>query len=205
MSNSSTEPSGARRPGGTEPSGARRPGDTEPSGARRPGDTEPSGARRPGDTEPRLEVGRIDKAQGVRGEVIVRLTTNRVERLAPGSVLATSSGPLEVVSSRPHNDRWCVAFAGVRDRDAAEALRGTVLLADAIDDPTELWVHELIGARVVDQAGVDRGRVVDIVANPASDLLELDSGALVPARFIVDVAPCERVDVDVPDGLFDLG
>jgi 16S rRNA processing protein RimM len=159
----------------------------------------------PASPRPLLEVGRIEKPHGVRGEVIVRLTTNRAERLAPGSVLTTSTGPLEVVSSRPHQDRWCVAFAGLRDREGAEARRGTVLLAEAIDDPDELWVHELVGARLVDQHGTDHGRVVDVLANPASDLLELDGGALVPVRFVVGVTPRERVDVDVPDGLFDLG
>ena len=46
-------------------------------------------------------------------------------------------------------------------------------------------MHELVGARVVDAGGVDRGLVVTVVANPASDLLELDSGALVPLRFVV--------------------
>lgn len=135
----------------------------------------------------------------------MRLTTNRAERLAPGTVLTTSTGSLEVVMSRPHQDRWCVAFAGVRDREGADALRGTVLLAEAIEDPEELWVHELIGAQVVDQHGTERGRVVEIIANPASDLLELESGALVPVRFVTSVDPGARVVVDVPDGLFDLG
>jgi 16S rRNA processing protein RimM len=161
--------------------------------------TDPASAR------PLLEIGRIEKPHGVRGEVIVRLTTNRAERLAPGSVLTTSAGPLEVVSSRPHQDRWCVAFAGLRDREDADAHRGRVLLAEALEDPDELWVHELVGAQVVDQHGTDRGRVVEVLANPASDLLELDGGALVPVRFVVGVTPGERVDVDVPDGLFDLG
>jgi 16S rRNA processing protein RimM len=41
------------------------------------------------------------------------------------------------------------------------------------------------------------------VANPASDLLELDSGALVPIVFVVDHAE-GRVTIDPPDGLFDL-
>ena len=42
-----------------------------------------------------------------------------------------------------------------------------------------------------------------VVANPASDLLELESGALVPVVFVVDRAP-GRLTVDPPDGLFDL-
>jgi 16S rRNA processing protein RimM len=47
------------------------------------------------------------------------------------------------------------------------------------------------------------GRCVGVVANPAADLLELDSGALVPVVFIVDHTP-DRVTIDPPEGLFDL-
>lgn len=152
-----------------------------------------------------LEVGRIEKPHGVRGDVIVRLTTNRTERVAPGSVLHTTGGATRtVVSSRPHQDRHLVTFAEISSREAADAARGEALFAPPIEDPDELWVHDLIGAEVHDAAGVARGRVVDVVANPASDLLQLASGALVPVRFITHVEPGVRIEVDVPDGLFEL-
>ncbi len=149
-----------------------------------------------------LEVGRVAKAHGIRGEVLVDLLTDRAERVAPGTVLESARGALVVERSSPHQGRWIVAFRGVADRTAAEELRGLVLSAEPIDDPDALWVHELIGSTVVDGAGTERGRVVAVVANPASDLLELDTGALVPARFIVRREP-GRVDVDVPEGLWD--
>jgi len=148
-----------------------------------------------------LEVGRITKPHGIRGEVIVELVTDRTERLAPGTTLETSRGPLVVTASSPHQTRWIVRFAGVDDREGAEALRGTVLSAEPLDDPDALWVHELIGATVVDGSGAEHGRVVSVVANPASDLLELDGGDLVPLRFVVDHRP-GRITVDVPDGLW---
>ena len=149
-----------------------------------------------------LEVGRIGRPHGVRGEVAVSLITNRVERLAPGSVLASDHGDLVVRSSRPHKERHLVVFEGVHDREAAENLTGTILRAEAIDDPDEMWVHDLIGCVVIDQHGVDRGEVVRVVENPASDLLELADGALVPACFIVATPPGGPIEVDAPDGLF---
>ena len=152
---------------------------------------------------PLLEVGRIAKAHGVRGEVTVVLTTERLERLAPGAVLHTRRGPLEVVSARPHQGSHLVAFAGVPDRTAAEALRGLVLRAEALDDPDELWVHELVGRLLVEVDGTGRGTVTALEVNPASDLLVLDTGALVPLRFVVETT-ADRVVVDVPEGLFDL-
>lgn len=151
---------------------------------------------------PLLEVGRIDRPHGVRGEVAVSLVTNRLERLAPGSVLMTDEGQLVVRSSRPHKERHLVQFEGVHTRAAAEALRGIVLSAEPIDDPDEIWVHDLIDSRVVDQNGVDRGIVVGVIENPASDLLELEDGALVPVRFVMSAAE-GSLTIDAPEGLFD--
>jgi len=160
-------------------------------------------ADRPGGGTPLLEVGRIGKAHGLRGEVVVTLTTDRTERVAPGAVLHSDAGELEVVTSRPHQDRWIVAFRDRSGRDAAESLRGLVLRAEALDDPDEMWVHDLVGAEVVSVGGDLVGRCVAVVANPASDLLELDTGALVPVVFVVDRGP-GRVTVDLPEGLLDL-
>lgn len=150
-----------------------------------------------------LEVGRITKAHGLKGEVVVVLSTDRTERLAPGAVLATDRGAdLTVITSRPHQQSWLVAFEGVLTRTDAEALRGVVLLAEPIDDPDALWVHELIGATVLDARGERLGTVVAVEDNPAADLLVLDVGGLIPMSFVVDAAP-GRVIVDVPAGLLD--
>ena len=151
-----------------------------------------------------LEVGRITKPHGLRGEVIVELVTDRVERVAAGSVLQRPGGTLTIERSSSHQGRWIVQFAGVATREAAEALRGTVLSAEPIEDPDVLWVHDLIGAGVVDAGGVRRGAVVSVIANPASDLLELDDGTLVPVRFVTGHAD-GVVHVDAPDGLFEAG
>ena len=142
------------------------------------------------------------KPHGIRGEVIVELITDRTERLAPDTVLAADGGDLKVVASRPHQGRWIVAFDGVPDRSAAERLRGRVLRAEPLADADALWVHELVGADCVDTAGATLGRVESVEANPASDLLVLDTGGLIPLRFVVSHEP-GRVVVDPPDGLLD--
>ncbi len=150
-----------------------------------------------------LEVGRIGRAHGLQGEVLVHLTTDRAERLAPGSQLETDSGTLVVVASRPHQQRWLVRFEGVRDRNAAEALQGRALYADALPSAgDELWVHELIGARVRDRDGHDLGTVEAVEANPASDLLVLDGERLLPLTFVIEHG-AGLVVADPPDGLWD--
>ena len=145
-----------------------------------------------------LEIGRIAKPHGLRGEVIVALTTNRSDRLAPGAVF----GHLTVVSVKPHQHRFIVKFDGVDTREAAESLHGHVLEAEPLDDPDALWVHELIGCRVVGADGTDRGVVEAVEANPASDLLVLDTGHLVPLRFVTGHER-GQVTIDAPEGLFD--
>jgi 16S rRNA processing protein RimM len=98
--------------------------------------------------------------------------------------------------------RWLVDFAGVGDRSAAEALQGTVLTAEPLDDPAALWVHELVGAEVVTVDGSPLGVVAAVEANPASDLLVLEGGGLVPLTFLVRTE-AGRVVVDPPAGLLD--
>jgi 16S rRNA processing protein RimM len=152
-----------------------------------------------------LEVGRIVKPHGLRGDVIVSLSTNREERVAAGSVLTTDDGrELVVLRSSCHQGRFIVTFEGVDGIDGAEGIRGARLSAPAIHDPEALWVHELIGARVEDASGRVLGTIEGVEANPASDLLVLDGGALIPLRFVVASEPGARVTVEVPDGLLDL-
>jgi 16S rRNA processing protein RimM len=139
------------------------------------------GAERP---ECLLEVGRIAKPHGLRGDVIIDLSTDRVERVAPGAVLWTAAGPLMIAASQPYQHRWLVTIEGVNGRTEAEAL------------------HDVIGTRVVEVGGTERGRVVAVVANPAHDLLELDSGALVPVVFVQTSGDGVTV-IDPPAGLLD--
>ncbi|HKA82560.1 MAG TPA: ribosome maturation factor RimM [Acidimicrobiales bacterium] len=149
-----------------------------------------------------LEIGRVIRPHGLRGEVVVDLTTDRVERLAPGTVLSSDAGDLKVAAARPHQRRWIVSFEGYTGRDAADRLRGLALRAAPIDDPGALWVHDLVGSEVVTVGGELVGTCVAVVANPASDLLELDGGALVPVAFVVERTP-GRVVIDPPEGLLD--
>ena len=138
--------------------------------------------------------------------MVVDLWTDQVQRLEPGSVLQAGSRQLVVVTARTAGgDRHVVAFEGVGDRTAAEALRGLELAAEPVEVPGALWVHQLVGAVVRDAAGAELGRIAAVEANPASDLLVLESGGLIPARFITGHDPAAAtVDVDIPEGLLDL-
>lgn len=133
--------------------------------------------------------------------MVVELWSNVEGRLAPGATFATGRGALVVEGARAQGARFLVRFAGVADRTGAEALRGLVLRAPAALVEGALFVHELVGARVVSLDGRTLGTVAAVEANPASDLLVLDGGALVPLRFVTEFVPGATVTVDVPDGL----
>ncbi len=161
-----------------------------------------------------LDVGRIVRPHGLKGEVVVQLVTNRPERLGSGTVLyGVRSAPrageeaepelsLTVESARPFQKRYLVRFAHVCDISEAERLRGVTLLAEPITDPDVLFVHDLIGCELVEAGGRSRGRIASVEANPASDLLVGEDGWLVPLRFVVEVSG-GKVIVDGPEGLFD--
>jgi len=154
-------------------------------------------------------VGRLGRPHGIRGEVAVDVRTDEPEaRFAPGSRIATDPaerGPLTVVRSRWHSGRMLVAFEGVDDRTAAEALRGTLLVADSStsppsEDPDEFWDHELVGLSVVtaDQPGDVVGVVAEVMHLPSQDILVVTrtGGGEVLVPFVAEIA----VDVDVVTG-----
>jgi 16S rRNA processing protein RimM len=153
----------------------------------------------------RLEIGRIGKAHGLRGEVVVDAISNRDERFLPGSVLYLSGEATAIATSRRQQNRWLVRFEGIEDRTAAEALRGIVVTGDALESlpENEVWVHELIGATVSDRAGTDLGTIVAVEANPAHDILVTEEGVLIPIVFVVE-RDAGRVVVDLPEGLLQL-
>lgn len=151
----------------------------------------------------RLEVGHVSKAHGLRGELIFSFSTDRtVERTAPGAVLFLDGEAYSVIRGQAHGKKWLLALEGITTKEQADELRGRSVTAEPIDDADTVFVHELIGNQLVDQHGVDRGKIVSVIDNPASDLLELESGGLVPLAFFVSMAD-GIVRVEVPDGLFE--
>ena len=154
-----------------------------------------------------LEVGRIGKAHGLRGDVIVHFTTDRTrERTAPGALLFAGDRTLEVAKAKPYQKGFLVTFDGVNSREAAEELRNEVLTADELDadelDDDVVFVHEVVGKRLIDQDGTDHGEILSVIDNPASDLMELSDDRLVPMVFYVSHDD-EVVHTELPLGLFD--
>ncbi|MEU4115821.1 ribosome maturation factor RimM [Kitasatospora sp. NPDC028055] len=167
-----------------------------------------------------LVVGRIGRAHGIRGDVSVEVRTDEPElRLGPGAVLLTdpaSAGPLTVESGRVHSGRLLLRFAGVKDRNAAEALRGTLLISEVDpeerpDDPEEYYDHQLVGLDVVLLDGTRVGELTGVVHLPYQDLLTVEKadGTEVLVPFVTQIVPTidlenQRAVITPPPGLIDL-
>ncbi|GAA5011627.1 ribosome maturation factor RimM [Kitasatospora paranensis] len=166
-----------------------------------------------------LVVGKIGRAHGIRGDVSVEVRTDEPElRLGPGAVLLTDPaavGPLTVESGRVHSGRLLLRFAGVKDRTDAEALRGTMLIAEidpeeTPDDPEEYYDHQLIGLDVVLTDGTLVGELSEIVHLPYQDLLTVTrpDGTEVLVPFVEQIVPTidlenQRAVITPPPGLIE--
>jgi 16S rRNA processing protein RimM len=166
-----------------------------------------------------LVVGRIGRAHGIKGEVTVEVRTDEPEtRLAPGAVLATdpaSTGPLTIETGRVHSGRLLLRFEGVRDRNAAEALRNTLLIAEVDpeempEDPEEFYDHQLVDLDVVTVDGTEVGRIAEVAHLPYHDLLVVarKGGGEVMIPFVAEIVPEidleeQRAVIDPPPGLID--
>lgn len=173
-----------------------------------------------------LTVGRVVKAHGITGEVVVEVRTDDPDaRFAPGNTLRAKHSrtgwerELTVESAREHGGRLLVRLGGVTDREAADALRGTLFVVDSgdlpdIDEADTYYDHQLEGLSVRTTAGEQIGVVAEVLHTVAGELLAVrrESGdekreVLVPfvTAIVTSVSLDDgTVEIDPPEGLLDL-
>ncbi len=165
-----------------------------------------------------LQVARIGKPHGIRGEVTVQVLTDAPgDRFVPGTefvVEPASAGPLIVESARWNKDILLLAFEGIETRNQAETLRGAKLFIETEEldeDDDEGWYeHELVGleARVGSQVV---GKIAALHTLPVQDLLvvETPDGKEILVPFVEQIVPEVNVAdgfvlLTPPDGLFEV-
>lgn len=152
-------------------------------------------------------VGRVARAHGIRGELVVELRTDEPERrFMPGAVLHVADDEertLTVRSTRTQGPRLRVSFAEVSNREAAEALRGAILATrvdadERPDDPEEFYDRQLVGLAAVTTDGSAAGVVAEVMHLPAQDLLVVrrSDGAQALVPFVTELVP----EVDLAAG-----
>jgi 16S rRNA processing protein RimM len=175
----------------------------------------------PGAAARYLAVGRLRKPHGLKGEFAVFPLTAEPETVfAAGRTLVrlgldgTVLGePVQVERSRPFHREWLIKFRGTDDRDALEAWRGQFLGAEAgVLKPLEegeVYLHELEGFAVKDEAGAALGLVSSLYDLPSGLTLEVQGPKrefLLPFRkeFVLETRRETRtLVVRIPEGLLD--
>ena len=142
-----------------------------------------------------IEVAKIAKPQGIRGEVKAQISTN-VNAVFNGLEEAYVEGKkFEISSISLRQGFLYVKFEGIDDRNMAETLRGKRIMLDkdliknALEED-ELLVDDLIGMVLYDKEGNLVGQIVDVENYGAT------------FNFIID---CNGRTVQTPfvDGVFD--
>jgi 16S rRNA processing protein RimM len=171
------------------------------------------------DWDDMVVVGRIARAHGNRGQVIVDPATDfPEERFKAGSVLSIRRGDttesMTVEHVRFHRGRPIIGLAGIDSMDAAEALAGTELRIgiDALQPlpAGSFYHHDLIGCLVVTSRGETIGRVRSVEGEGAGSRLvveQTNGDVLIPMVegicMAIDVTG-RKIVVEPPEGLLDL-
>ena len=164
-----------------------------------------------------LAVGRVARAHGVRGRILLvpyNTSSDSLTRVTALWLAAASAEPTryEVTRSERTPQGYLIAFRGVDDRDAAEELRGREALVERsalpVPEDGEVYAADLVGCSVVDSTGAERGRVVGLETAGLQELLRVrgtDRDYLVPLTLVQHIDEvARRIVVEAPDGLFDL-
>lgn len=163
-------------------------------------------------------LGKITKAQGLRGEVKIFAFSGQPENFMGYQELVlvnktgTQSPPLAVENLRIQGKTVIVKLASITDRNQAEAIEGMgVLLAkDLLPEPAvdEYYWYRYEGKLVKDLSGRKIGRVENLFSNGAQDILVVKSGKeeiLIPiTNNIVVRETTEELIVDPPSGLLEV-
>ena len=131
-----------------------------------------------------VQIGKIVKPQGIRGEVKLRAMTEDMTRFSRlETVYLKQKGayvPRRVLGGRSYDGFAFLKLEGVTDRDQAEALRGCEVYVDrahAIElGEDENFVCELVGLQAQDSHGEVIGRLRDVLKpNAVCDVYVFDT------------------------------
>lgn len=159
--------------------------------------------------EPRIEIGRITRAHGIRGEVVIATHDPESDTLGAVDTVWVGGVPRRVVRARNTHRGWLVQLEAVATRNEAEALRGQIVEVDRAalglgDD--EILLDDLVGCRVERVDGTPWGTIAAIEGG-IQDRLVIHDGEierLLPLvdEFVVGIdLDAGVVTVDPPEGL----
>ena len=161
-----------------------------------------------------LVIGFLRRPFGVSGEILMDLHTDFPERFRTGRkvYVGDEHKPMTLASVRPHGENLLVRLRGVNTPEAAGQYRNTWLFIKTKDAPPlpegQYYQYQLLGLKVVDEAGHPLGTLTEILETGANDVYVVTDEAgkeiLLPAipSVILDVQPeAGLIRVHVLEGL----
>ena len=131
-----------------------------------------------GADDKRIALAAIAGAHGVRGELRLKLFADGIETLKKQKALFVGDDERRLLSIRANAKGAIARLEGCDSREAAEALRGTLIEIDRDALPPledgEYYLDDLLGLSVVDETGTPVGRVVAVENYGASDVVEIE-------------------------------
>jgi 16S rRNA processing protein RimM len=122
-------------------------------------------------------VGRVGKPHGLDGAFFVDDASDSPERFAAGAELLADGEQARIVESKLARGRRVIRLdRGVARGTALEVPRKALPPAE----PGSYYVFELVGLTVEEEGGRELGRVAAVTPGVANDVLELESGVLLP-------------------------
>lgn len=126
-----------------------------------------------------VPVGRVGRPHGLDGSFFVEQASARDGVFARGSTLYADGVPATVVASRRGaGGRPVIRLDRSVPRGAGLEVPREML--PALADEGEFYVFQLVGLEVVEEGGRSLGTVKEVTPGVANDVLELDSGVLLP-------------------------
>jgi len=155
-------------------------------------------------TQPDVTLAAIAGAHGIAGEVRLKLFAESVESIRRHKIVQAGDRTLTLKSVKEGGGMPIARFAEITDRNAAEALRGTVITVPRSALPPleegEYYHADLIGLTCATQGGEDVGIVAAVENFGAGDILEIErlDGKKVMVPFKPTIADLEdgRIVVD---------
>lgn len=147
-----------------------------------------------------LEAGQIVNTHGIRGEVKIKPWADSAAFLEEFEELFVDEKPVRVLRSRVHKNCLIATLEGVEDVNAAARLKNKIVYIDrddAVLPEGSYFIQDLLGAKVVDEAGTVLGHLDDVMEMPASNVYVVKG----EREILIPAVPAFVLNTDVEQGI----
>ncbi len=149
-------------------------------------------------------VGQLRRPHGIKGEILMEVLTDFPQRLKAGMMvyLGEDHRPIEITHRRAVSKGLLLSFSGFEDCDQVSVLTNQSVYVPVNSLPAlpdgEYYYHQLIGLSVVDKAGIELGKIVEIIETGSNDVYVVQSAG--GEELLLPALPDVILNVDLHKG-----